>query len=178
MMGYATMTSDEIKIEGNRCVYCGATVSPRLSSNGNTYNLDHFIPQRTLAIARKYHDVLTGFKNYLLPACGRCNNFAGEYVFKTMVDKVDFVRRQTSKFFRTCPMPQPDGQLPEILDCRFSQIVRPIEELYAGQARIIPCPERTPTGWRYSERIIPLCSLTTHFMALSKTGRSYSAAMS
>lgn len=160
-------------IAGQHCVYCGEPVKPRLNPSGKTNNLDHFVPKRTLEIARKYHSSIREFSNWLLPACGRCNNFAGENVFLLAEDKIEFVRTRTGRY------PDRDLSSPPIVAREFFEIVRPIEELRPGRAFIIPCPHRTPRGgWRIEERIIPRCGLTTHFMALRRMELLPSPAMS
>jgi hypothetical protein len=160
-------------IYGQHCVYCGEPVKPRLFPSGKTNNLYHFVPKRTLEIAQEYHLSIREFSNWLLPACGRCNNFAGENVFLSAEDKIDFVRTRTGRYS--------DRYLsfPPIVAREFFEIVRPIEELLPGRAFIIPCPHRTPrSGWRIEERIIPRCDLMTHFMGLLKMELLPSPAMS
>jgi hypothetical protein len=160
-----------LQISGRNCVYCGSSVEPRLFPSGRTSHLDHFIPKRVLAIARKYH-AMGRVQNYLLPACQRCNNFAGQNVFVSGEVKVAFVRARTGLSPGEC------FRVPQIEAREFFSIVRPIEDLLPGRAYIIPCPAKVGGTWRIEERIIPLCGLTTHFMELSKTGRLYSQATS
>jgi hypothetical protein len=145
------------------CLFCGAAVIPRLYPSGRTRNLDHFIPVRVLtALNRrfpKHH-----FDTPLLPACGKCNNFAGEYLFCSVKDKVDFVQFRTERVWSGDP---PSALLEIIL----SDHVRATLKAHAPLSSydVVWAMVRDPVGWHRVERFISACSLPTPFMASSKT---------
>jgi hypothetical protein len=159
-------------VEQGVCVYCGAPVSPSFSaSTGKTRHLDHFIPVRQLAIARRWYPAAR-ITNYLLPCCRRCNgSIIGDCLFGSFVDKFDYAR------WKMAGSGRPDWSLADNPEARFLATLEASAEFrslinnfdVAGiTGRLIKCPERVPDGtWRERKRV--LCNSPILFTAQSRT---------
>jgi len=120
------------------CVYCGASVRPRVAG-GRTRNLDHFIPLRIIDILqRRYPAQNWDRENTLLACCPVCNNFAGEFLFTTFLDKFEYVRaRRKCDAWELADNPAADQLHGVRLSPRIRAVVLPVEELEYNISELI-----------------------------------------
>src|SRR5271166_4224470 len=119
-------------IEGALCVYCGATVNPRMTASGWTRNLDHFIPVEIIIRAREAFP-RRRFPNWLLPCCPVCNNLVGQLFFAAFREKFAFLQWKLGRQHASCPQTLRALAVPAAL----ADIVRPMAEYRAGDYLIL-----------------------------------------
>jgi hypothetical protein len=174
---------DHGMIEGALCVYCGATVNPRMTASGWTRNLDHFIPVEIIIRAREAFP-RRRFPNWLLPCCRVCNNLVGQLFFIEFHGKFDFMQwkldRQHASPCRTTGQACPQTLRALAVPAALADIVRPMAEYRAGDYLIL-APVRLESGdWSiaqpHAEKVLQCSSRIPH-SAPSKTVFSSSPAM-
>jgi hypothetical protein len=149
-------------IPGEQCLYCHTVVRPKISRNGATRHLDHFIPLSILSKARTHKP----FSNWLIPCCPSCNNLANGYGFLTFTDKHDFL----------CGVKNLSDIAPEALAYiripdDMLTLFKPIEYLRLSDSIVsflIRRSSKRDTVWRIDERAIT-CGPMIRFMDQSKT---------
>jgi hypothetical protein len=144
---------DHTVIRQRECAYCGTLLSsnPSVKHSGDTRYLDHFIPISILAVARQFCWPMR-ISNYLIPCCQSCNNLAGPNLFKSFVEKFNYVKSSLISDWQLRDNPQ----YIELAAIRTPQtllsMIRPIEELTSVNEFIIRCPRQVRQGiWDASQ---------------------------
>jgi hypothetical protein len=143
------------------CAYCGASVQPWFDRNtGRTRGLDHFVPVRLLAQARRWYPG-EPLPNWLVPCCRRCNTgVLKDCLFSSFLDKFDFARwslatQGAASVWRLSDNPAAAGLASIAAPPALLAAVKSFDAIgAAGRIRIVTYPERLGDGWRLARRVL------------------------
>jgi hypothetical protein len=151
-------------IEQDRCVYCGALVTPHLNRRSGSYrNLDHFIPIDIMIVVSAGASS-EKIPNFLLPCCPRCNYTLGECFFPSLVEKFDYRsdrvpgRRgqwhldDNPQFQRLLNIAAPENLL---------SMIKPIEEVHPRDRYSVLVPEQHGRWERVEKALSIQCNHRT-----------------